>query len=68
MNNYYKPGQEVPSSGIYEVYHQGHSLDHQVTCVKGEPFPPCHGCGHGVQFSLAVAAHHVRNHENFRSR
>lgn len=66
MSEQYRPGQEVPTSGIYDVFHYNHSIGHQVTCVKGEPFPPCRDCGHGVRFSLAVAAHHVRNHEYFR--
>ena len=67
MSDYFKPGQEVPASGIYDVYHHNHPSNHQVTCVKGEPFPPCRTCGHEVRYALAVAAHHVRNHEYFRS-
>jgi hypothetical protein len=32
----------------------------------GEPFPPCNGCGAGVRFALARAAHHIVNHEHFK--
>jgi hypothetical protein len=62
-----KPGNIVEFSGIYKVNHdKNHAEEHEVTCVKGEPFPPCRGCGHGVTFTLVQAAHHVKNHENFR--
>ncbi len=32
----YKPGEEVPQSGIYKNPITGE----KTTCVKGEPFPP----------------------------
>ena len=63
----YKPGQEVPTSGIYRVSHnRSHALEHEVTCVKGEPFPSCKNCGEHPRFVLVHAAHHVANHELFR--
>ena len=35
------PGERVPVSGIYNVVNEDHEyLDHQKTCVEGEPFPP----------------------------
>lgn len=47
MQKHFKPGQKVPESGQYAVLVQkirgGHFkrlAGHQVTCVKGEPFPP----------------------------
>lgn len=59
----YKPGQKVPQSGIYKVNHdRRHSEEHEVTAVKGEPFPPCANCGAGVTFSLVRAAHHLKEH------
>jgi len=65
----YKPGQKVPQSGIYRVFHdQNHTSEHEVTCVKDEPFPPCNHCGHHPRFELVRAAHHIRNHEHFRKR
>jgi hypothetical protein len=33
----YKSGQKVPQSGIYRCVR----CNNEVTCVKGEPFPPC---------------------------
>jgi hypothetical protein len=63
----YGPGEKVPKSGIYRVVHdENHAEPHEVTCVIGEPFPPCRGCGKGVEFSLVKAAHHIENQEHFK--
>jgi hypothetical protein len=66
MATEYKPGQEVPASGIYHVTHDRHHPSHEVTCVKGHIFPPCNHCGQHPRFTLVRAAHHVNNHEQFR--
>ena len=63
----FSPGEKVQQSGIYDVLHDSnHRQRHQVTCVHGEPFPPCNHCGHNVRFRLAVKAMHIANHEDFR--
>ena len=63
----FKPGDKVPNSGIYNVIHDPfHAMNHQVTCVYGEHFPPCNHCGHHVRFKLAVKAIHVKQSEHFR--
>lgn len=61
----YRPGQEVPKSGIYKVSHRGHHHDHEVTCVSGDKFPRCQQCGEQVRFALLIAAHAVRRHTHF---
>jgi len=62
----FKPGQEVPHSGIYLVIHdQAHSQSHEVTCVYGKRFPPCRGCDH-PRFKLVHAAIHIESHEQFK--
>jgi hypothetical protein len=62
----FRPGQKVPHSGIYQVTHDPeHAESHEVTCVYGKPFPPCHGCLH-PRFKLVRAAHHVETHEFFK--
>ena len=67
MPDVYKPGDIVPSSGIYRVVHDpNHAAEHEVTAVKGERFPPCNHCGHHPRFTLQRAAHHINNHEHFR--
>lgn len=64
----YRPGEEVPKSGIYKVSHRGHHHDHEVTCLSGERFPECHSCKDEVRFSLLIAAHAVRRHGHFYGR
>jgi hypothetical protein len=37
----YRPGQRVPASGQYAVVDRnGYPVGREVTCVRGEPFPP----------------------------
>lgn len=64
----FKPGQKVPQSGIYRVEHDTvhPTSNHEVTCVNGEPFPPCNHCGHDVRFVLVRAAHHLATHKFFK--
>jgi hypothetical protein len=67
MATEYKPGQEVERSGIYKVVHDNyHAQDHEVTCVFGKRFPPCHHCGPSVRFLLVRAAQHIDSNEYFR--
>ena len=59
----YKPGDTVPDSGIYKVNHdKNHAAEHEVTAIKGEPFPPCNNCGKGITYSLVRQAHHLKDH------
>ena len=64
--NIYKPGDEVPTSGIYKVVHDTvHKEEHEVTAVAGEHFPPCNHCGKHPRFQLLYSAHHISRHKNF---
>jgi hypothetical protein len=66
-NGTFQPGEKVPHSGIYRALHdRQHHQEHEVTCVYGEPFPPCAGCGKGVRFQLVRAAIHIRAHQQFK--
>lgn len=66
MADEYKPGDEVPKSGIYRVTHDtSHAQPHEVTCVYGKRFPPCHGCKH-PRFVLVRAAQHIDSNEHFK--
>lgn len=63
----FKPGDKVPQSGIYKVIHDyKHKEEHEVTAVLGEHFPPCNQCGDHPRFVLQRAAHHIKNHGNFK--
>jgi len=66
IGDVFKPGQDVPRSGIYLVTHDAHHSDpHEVTCVYGKKFPPCRGCDH-PRFKLVRAAIHIASHEHFK--
>jgi hypothetical protein len=53
----YKPGDEVPYSGIYEVIHQGpHRTNHRVTVIAFDKFPNCRLCREEVQYRLVESA------------
>ncbi len=49
MANTFTSGQIVPESGIYKCTNS--RCGNEVTCVKGERFPPCAKCG-GSNFVL----------------
>jgi hypothetical protein len=62
----FKPGDEVPNSGIYKVIHDpAHAREHEVTCVYGKKFPPCGECAH-PRFMLIRAAQHIGSNEHFK--
>ena len=56
-NDRFKPGEEVPISGIYDIVGpRGGKIGTQVTSVEGEPFPPTPEAGQG--FELDVPTRH----------
>lgn len=66
IGDVFRPGQEVPNSGIYLVTHDpAHEDPHEVTCVYGKRFPPCRDCRH-PRFELIRAARHIESHDLFR--
>lgn len=68
VGDIFKPGDEVPHSGIYRVVHDPeHSQPHEVTCVYGKRFPPCRGCAH-PRFILVRAAIHIDSHDHFKGK
>jgi hypothetical protein len=55
----YKPGEIVPTSGIYAELSFSGIKQTEVTCVKKEPFPPTKGIGY--HYELVKAAVHRRS-------
>jgi len=54
----HRPGDTVPTSGIYNVVNSlGSYMGRQVTCVYGEPFPPTVYAGE-YGFMLSQATQH----------
>lgn len=67
IGDIFKPGDEVPRSGIYKVVHdKKHTAEHEVTCVYGKRFPPCNHCGQHPRFELLRAAQHIDANEHFK--
>lgn len=54
---HYKPGQRVPRTGIYRIYHDLHRLMHEAALIEGARFPACKKCGDAVKFELARPIH-----------
>jgi len=48
----YRPGQVVPTAGIYKVLHRGHRDPHEASLRADETFPSCRKCGDQVRFQL----------------
>ena len=62
----YHPGERVPSTGIYGVYH----LDHQrevssLALITDQTFPECADCGSAVRYQLEYAAPHILEDDDF---
>jgi hypothetical protein len=52
---HFKPGQQVPVSGVYRIHHKSHRLMHEATLLEKELFPRCRECAENVRFELAHA-------------
>lgn len=53
----YRPGQLVPRTGIYRIYHHDHRLMHEATLIAQTRFPGCKKCGTAVRFQLMRLIH-----------
>jgi hypothetical protein len=67
MAEFHKPGERVLRSGIYKAIHDPeHALEQLVTCIFGNSFPLCNGCGENVRFMLHAYAKDVQSDDNFK--
>ena len=49
----YRPGDIVPTTGIYKIYHRQHRLMHEAALIEETAFPRCRKCKGAVRFVLA---------------
>ena len=49
----HKPGDVVPQTGLYKIYHDQHRLMHKAAFLESSLFPCCRKCGAAVRFVLA---------------
>lgn len=61
----YKPGEQAPESGVYQVIHNGHRTDHYVTLFRGDQFPACARCTDRVRFHLDRTAAPIAEDTDF---
>lgn len=61
----YKPGDKVPSSGVYRVLHKAHREEHEATLREGEEFPTCTVCEQEVRFRLVQSAKLIDRDRDF---
>ena len=50
----FTPGDAVPETGVYWVYHYAHRISHPARLNRGERFPECQECGRRVRFERAA--------------
>jgi hypothetical protein len=51
---FYRPGDPVPETGVYSAVHDAHRPVHEVVLRKDDIFPMCGKCGEAVRFELVV--------------
>lgn len=61
----FKPGEKVPTTGIYTATHDRHRLPHEVFAVAGDEFPECRKCQHLIRFALSQSANHIDTDQDF---
>ncbi len=62
---YFRPGDAIPQTGIYRVFHSNHRLSHDVTLLQGEKFPECITCKDDVHFELLRPAPQIGTDASF---
>jgi hypothetical protein len=63
---FFKPGDPVRESGIYEVIHdRNHREAHEVVMIANDSFPPCDTCFDLVRFRLVRTAPYIFQDDDF---
>jgi hypothetical protein len=65
---YFRVGEPIPFTGIYNVFHLSHRVSHEVTLLAGEFFPRCSVCANEVHFELVAEAPQAATDSDFRVR
>jgi len=66
-SKYFAVGDEIPQSGLYNVFHAEHRTSHKAVLLKGETFPRCEQCKDDVHFQLILEVPELDNDPNFKS-
>ena len=66
VGDQFQPGAKVEQSGVYQVIHaNGHTQNHEVTCLYDKAFPRCNHCGDNVRFVFVRGAQRIEHNRNF---
>jgi hypothetical protein len=49
---WFRPGEQVPASGVFVVVHIDHRPEHEVILLSSQTFPACSVCGDQVRFRV----------------
>jgi hypothetical protein len=64
----FRPGDEAPDSGVYEVVHENClSQELQMVLRAGQKFSDCQSCGSRVRYYLQRAVPHISQDRDFRN-
>jgi hypothetical protein len=61
----FRPGDRVPTTGIYTATHYQHRMPHEVFAVEGERFPFCRRCRERAHFTLLHHATRIEEDQDF---
>lgn len=61
----YRSGEQVPSTGLYRVFHYQHRMPHDAVLREGDVFPACNKCGERVTFNLSATAEPLADDRDF---
>lgn len=61
----FRPGDTVPTTGIYTASHYQHRMPHDVFAVEGDHFPACRKCGSRASFNLSETTLHIDSDQDF---
>lgn len=61
----FRPGDKVPTTGIYTATHYQHRLPHEVFALGGEQFPECKRCGARAIFTLVKPVSDIEADQDF---
>ena len=65
---FFKPGEPVKETGIYEVVHDGgHRAPHDAVMLASDPFPACDTCLEKVRFRLVRTAPYIFEDGDFEA-
>ena len=67
LRRQFRPGDEVPDTGIYEAHHADGEEPSSNVHLRGEMFPACPDCAQQVRYFLVRKAPYIFSDEDFQT-